>query len=545
MGVSLGKKLGMGFGVLLTMIAAMTAVVEYKVNRLNTQTTRVLERNVKSVEYAIATQSEIHHTLSVLRGKMILGDTSLEEERQKAWKQVDNNVQALDQLSIYWKQPEVLEDYRQFKATLNEFRLSQDELLSIDIQQIEKHKQVMIANDKLAHKAVELLTSVIDYQTQKEQQAAASVQLAGKRLSIITLITAGLAFLVGITTAIVLSRRITGSLAEVVERARAIADKNLAVEKIDIKSKDEIGDLASAVNEMLDSLRQIITQVSNSSHMVASAATQIAGSADELSSGMEKQQMQTMQVSSAIEEMSASVVEVARKSAQAAKNANEAGQNVSKGGELVSQTVEGINEIALVVNESAKAIHELGQRSEQIGQVIAVINEIADQTNLLALNAAIEAARAGEHGRGFAVVADEVRKLADRTTKATEEVVQSITAIRGETTQAVARIEKGTATVEEGVSLAQQAGTSLFSIVDQSKNVSQMICSIAAATEEQSAASEQVIRSVEQIAQVTRQSADASNLSAEAANDLSQRAEELLSIVAQFKTECEHETSRC
>jgi len=543
MGVSLGKKLGLGFGTLLLMIAGLAAVVEYKVDSLNTQTTNLLEQNVMSVEHAIATQGEIHHTLSVLRGKLILGDAKLEEERQKAWSRVDDHVKSLEQLATHWKDPKVLKNYERFKATLKDFRASQDALVRADVNNADTYRVAIAENDKMAHECIALLESVVDYQSKTKKKAAANVQKAGKQLSLITLITAAVAFVIGITVAIVLSRRITRSLSKVVERARAIADKNLAVEKLDIKSKDEIGELANAVNDMLDSLRQIISEVSQSSKAVASASTEIAGSAEELSRGMDEQQNQAMQVSSAIEEMSASVAEVARKSADAAQNAEAAGHSASEGGAVVSQTVDGINEIALVVNEAANAVQELGQRSEQIGQVIEVINDIADQTNLLALNAAIEAARAGEHGRGFAVVADEVRKLADRTTKATEEIAQSIIAIQGETGQAVTRIEQGTAKVEEGVTLAQKAGESLSSIVDGSNNVSQMIGSIAAAAEEQSAVSEQVSRNVEQIAQVTRQSADASSQSAQAANDLSRRAEELLSIVGQFKTECEQSST--
>ncbi|MFK7789151.1 MAG: methyl-accepting chemotaxis protein [Phycisphaeraceae bacterium] len=666
MRVSLGKKLGLGFGVLIAMIAILTTVVVMQVNRLNAQTEHVFNYEVKSVEHAIATQGEIHHALSMHRGYMILGLDALNHERLETWVKINEHVDTLDKLSVYWEKKETIDNLAQLKKVIVDFRTAQDQIAAVahsdenipaqtkyfndamphgeamvesldkilimerkleatndrkllveyvsaakghllrasqaitaflvsgDEQQLSNvhdevtscqasvdrlsnkvdlltpeqkvafdryisERELFLAQAKqvialrstedwcqsenicltvvtpLAAEADKLLGAIVEDQAAAEHKAEADLIAGGHQLSLITLITAILASIIGIAVAFVLSRRISKSLNQVVSRAQSIASKDLSVEKLDIKSKDEIGDLANAVNDMLDSLREIISEVAQSSKAVASASTEIAGSAEELSRGMEEQQSQAMQVSSAIEEMSASVVEVARKSADAARDADEAGRNATQGGLVVSQTVDGMNEIAMVVNESARAVQELGQRSEQIGQVILVINDIADQTNLLALNAAIEAARAGEHGRGFAVVADEVRKLADRTTKATEEIAQSITAIQSETGQAVSRIEQGTSKVEDGVQLAQQAGTSLASIVDGSNNVSQMIRSIAAAAEEQSAASEQVSRSVEQIAQVTRQSSDASSQSALAANDLSQRAEELLKIVDQFR----------
>jgi methyl-accepting chemotaxis protein len=201
----------------------------------------------------------------------------------------------------------------------------------------------------------------------------------------------------------------------------------------------------------------------------------------------------------------------------------------------VQQTLEGMQAIAAVVNESATAITELGKRSDQIGEIIGVINDIADQTNLLALNAAIEAARAGEHGRGFAVVADEVRKLAERTTQATKEVADSIKAIQSETTGAVRKMNAGTEKVQAGVKLAEQAGSVLAGIVEGSGKVASMIQTIAAASEEQSAAAEQISKNVDQINAVTTQAAQGASQAAAAATQLSAKSEQLQRLVGQFK----------
>ena len=202
---------------------------------------------------------------------------------------------------------------------------------------------------------------------------------------------------------------------------------------------------------------------------------------------------------------------------------------------MVEDSIQSMRSIHSVVNESAKAIDELGKRSEQIGQIIGVINEIADQTNLLALNAAIEAARAGEHGRGFAVVADEVRKLAERTTQATEEVADSIKAIQSETRTAVERMSSGTKTVEEGVELSSRTQEALEAIVSSSHQVTSMIQAIAAAADQQSVAAGQIASSVDSINTVTRQSAEGVTQAADAATQLSAKAETLQQMVGKFK----------
>jgi methyl-accepting chemotaxis protein len=353
---------------------------------------------------------------------------------------------------------------------------------------------------------------------------------------VITLIaaTAGSA-LIGIFVAFFLSRRIVGALRLLVSRTEQIASGDLTGEALKVTSKDELGTLTQASNEMLNNLQNLVSQVGNTSREVAGAATQIAASSEEMAQGISEQNQQVTQISAAVEEMSASVIEVARKSAEAANNAQESGSVAQEGGKVVSETIQGMNEISEAVSASAASVSELGKRGEQIGQIIEVINDIADQTNLLALNAAIEAARAGEHGRGFAVVADEVRKLADRTTKATEEIGESISAIQTETDQAVQRMTAGTEQVKVGVDKATQAGQSLEQIVSGAQEVSGMIQSIAAAAEEQSAASEQVSRGIQSVSAVTNQSAEGASQSAMAASQLSTKAEELQALVGKFK----------
>jgi methyl-accepting chemotaxis protein len=354
-------------------------------------------------------------------------------------------------------------------------------------------------------------------------------------------ITGGLAWTVPIVIGatilfILFLRSIFGKpVAGLISSIRDIQENNDLSKRVDVHSKDEVGQLGTCFNGFVETLQGVIGDVANSTHEVAGAATEIAASSEEIASGMQEQSTQITQVSAAVEEMSASIIEVARQSGESANEATESGRIAQEGGEVVRETIVGMNAISDAVQAGAASVAELGKRGDQIGQIIEVINDIADQTNLLALNAAIEAARAGEHGRGFAVVADEVRKLADRTTKATEEIAQSIQAIQSETGEAVRKMNAGTEQVTVGVEKATKAGESLKQIVQGAESVAGSIQSIAAAAEEQSAAAEEVSRNIESITAVTAQSTEGAQQSAQAATQLSGKAEELLSIVNMFK----------
>jgi len=327
-----------------------------------------------------------------------------------------------------------------------------------------------------------------------------------------------------------------------IERVKDISQgEGDLTQRLDVASQDELGQLSKWFNAFVAKIHDVVAEVSISSREVASAATEIAASSEEISAGMTQQSSQVTQISSAVEEMSASVIEVAQKAADASNNASESGD--LEGGRVVDETITGMNDISEAVSSSAISVQELGKRGEQIGEIIDVINDIADQTNLLALNAAIEAARAGEHGRGFAVVADEVRKLADRTTKATEEVATSIKAIQKETSEAVGRMESGTAQVAHGVENAGKAGQSLNQIVNSAQGVADMVRSIAAAAEEQSAASEQIAKNIESIAAVTREATEGTSQASQAAQSLSGKAETLLQLVGTFKVDATKTTT--
>jgi len=273
-------------------------------------------------------------------------------------------------------------------------------------------------------------------------------------------------------------------LRRISEVSHAISRKDLTF-SCSMQSADTIGEIIASFNAMTRTLRELIGETASMSSNVLDASGEINRVMGHIRDNVGAQATRAGEIGSSIEHLSATVTEIAERSDNAAGRAREAGEHASQGRRVVDMTIQSMDRIDSTVSSAAQAVASLGASSERIGAIVAVIKEIAEQTNLLALNAAIEAARAGEQGRGFAVVADEVRKLAEKTTAATQEIGGMIASIQAETAQAVETIEAGKSEVVGGVGQAREAGEALQKIVSQVEGLSHMVQDIAQAAQAQ------------------------------------------------------------
>jgi methyl-accepting chemotaxis protein len=364
-----------------------------------------------------------------------------------------------------------------------------------------------------------------------EAEAFAPLTALKKLVIIMTVIILGIVVVI----AWFVAKSISLPVIHVAEMAAKVAAGDLTVPDLQVKNNDEIGSLVGALNNMKSRLNQMMGQITTMADHVAAASTELSATSTQIVNGIDRQSNQTNQVATAMEEMSATVVEVAKNSQGASEASGDTQQIAVTGGDVVKKAVDGMMAVAETVRGSAETVEALGKSSDEIGAIISVINDIADQTNLLALNAAIEAARAGEQGRGFAVVADEVRKLAEKTTKATKEIADMIKTIQNDTKGAMSSMHEGTKQVEEGVQLASEAGESLQQIVSSVDRVTDMVRQIATAAEEQSATSEEISSNISGIAEVANENSEGVKQVSIATEDLAKVAEELKAMVSEFK----------
>jgi len=393
-------------------------------------------------------------------------------------------------------------------------------------------------NSKMAPLGYKSLQGFNDHLAFNDQRAAEitketlSNAARGRNLSLIVIVLGVAA--VGILGFYLLTN-IKSSLRQIQSMMHQVeSDLDFTV-RVKVGKQDEIGQTTTAFNHLLDKLQDNLKSIASGAQSVASSANQMVNTSNEVATASNQQSEAASNMAATVEEMTVSINHVADRAQEANRISSDSGRLASDGEKVIRQTVADIQDIATTVNEAAALIHGLEQHSQQISNVVAVIKEVADQTNLLALNAAIEAARAGEQGRGFAVVADEVRKLAERTSSSTQEIARTIDAMRGSASNAVSSMQGVVSKVTVGVERAQEANTAIHQIGGGSRNAVAMVEEIAAAIREQGSATNNIATQVERIAQMSEESSASASHSAESAKALDRLATDMQRIVSAYR----------
>jgi len=470
-----------------------------------------------------------------------------------------------------------------FKAALAQWRKTNEQVVTLVSQNKRSNALTLsIGTSMLSmRKASEALNALLAHNRGEAKALSAAALDRARTRGLTLLVVVAVSIVATVALCVVLTLSIVGPLKKSVAFARSVADGDMeATLDIGANRRDELGELADALVRMLAALKENIASVVSKSEetekeaqkaraamdeaeslrqqaeagrregmrlaadkltqvaaVLTEASGELAGRISQATQGAANQSERLAETVTSMGEMSATVLEVAKNAAQASETAGEAREKAAAGAAVVRRAVDGIVQAREKAAALSRDMADLGSRAEAIGRILGVISDIADQTNLLALNAAIEAARAGEAGRGFAVVADEVRKLAEKTMSATAEVGQSIRGIQEGTRKSASGVHEAVTVIEGATSLAEQSGQALDAIVSLVEAASDQVRSIAAASEQQSAASEAIEGSIVAVNEVSQETAQAMEHATTAVGDLTEQTQVVMGLIADLRGE--------
>jgi len=540
--LQISTRITAGFTIAILLLVTISGASYWGLGKLSWFISDISESDAALAEYAQSSRADINILRRNEKNLFIaIGDTFSTEEFKKRWDAASVHThESLEAMNKLVETPKDKETISTIKKNLDAyeagFRSVYEQIQAGKVTTAQGGNEAIDPYVKPA-KLTETMVNEFSVQMDKRmQEMVKEAEGTAKKVQLTVLLLAAIASLFAVIAAILIIRSITKPLALFLERTTDIAQgEGDLTKRLEVNGSDEIAQISRMFNLFIEKLHGIISQISSTSTQVAASSSQLNSTAERIATGAEEVAAQASTVATAGEEMSATSGDIAQNCQMAAEGAQRASQSAGNGAVVVERTVAVMGQIAAKVQESAKTVESLGDRSDQIGAIIGTIEDIADQTNLLALNAAIEAARAGEQGRGFAVVADEVRALAERTTRATKEIGEMIKAIQRETKGAVAAMEQGVQQVEAGTVEAAKSGDALRDILEQVNDVAMQVNQIATAAEEQTATTSEISNNMMQITQVVQDTASGAHQSATAASQLYGNAEELQRLVRQFK----------
>jgi methyl-accepting chemotaxis protein len=530
------------YTLLLLLLLVVGGAGIWSITRLGGELTDIVTVDAKEVEYVQRSRANLNMLRRYEKDLFInIGDAAKVEEYRKKWDDTlelaHNRLDGLAKLAETSRERESIAAIRkQLDLYAAGFTKVHGQLKEGKITTTQEANKAMGEVKEAVHSCEKMIGDYAAATDKVMQEQLTSAQSYAATIRNLMYAIIGAAFLLTLLLSVVVARSIAKPLKEIQVMVRDMAQgEGDLTKRINYQSKDELGDICRTFNLFVEKLHGIIGRVAETTSQVATAAVQVHGTSEQMATGAEQVAAQAGTVATAGEEMAATSSDIAANCQLAAEGSKRANRSVQAGATVVERTIAVMGRIAERVRTTADAVGSLGARSDQIGAIVGTIEDIADQTNLLALNAAIEAARAGEQGRGFAVVADEVRALAERTTKATREIGEMIKTIQSETKGAVSAMVEGVNEVEIGTGEAAKSGEALREILDQINAVSMQVNQIATAAEEQTATTSEISGNMQQITEVVQFTSRGAQESATAAQRLSGLAEELQRIVGQFK----------
>ncbi|MDX1764484.1 MAG: methyl-accepting chemotaxis protein [bacterium] len=536
--MKIGIRLAFGFGVILLLVSALTLLAVRALNHIDQRAVSIQSIAKEAVPLALLASEMASGTVQIFEYLSTAAATGDPEGFSDADDSARSFRSGLAQFKKFYSSHHnqealtAMEDLESLFERYYKLGLSMGEVYRS--QGVDEGNKVSEAFDKSALGLKNRLERMRETHASHVLNGLSEIETSSETAKKSTAVMGLLAFLIGSFVALFITRGVTEPIREAIHAADSVARGDLTI-TLSVDRQDEVGQLLASLKEMIDNLRRIATATVGASASLASNARQVSTTTNEITTGIVQQFEEIDQSASATTEMSQTLVDVSRNTSNVSHTAHESVEYARQGKAIVEQNVSEMRSIADTVKRSSIMIGELGQESQQIGEIIKVIDDIADQTNLLALNAAIEAARAGEQGRGFAVVADEVRKLAEKTSRATEGISGMVLTIQEKTKDSVRSMEEGQTQAEAGVRGATKASDALDKIVDASEQSLLMFQSIAAATEEQSTATEQLSKNLENIARVSRASQGGITQITQSTEELARLSGDLQGLVDWFR----------